>query len=427
MTTIKAIIFDYGGVFMRTVDVTPRLKWEQRLGLRPGGITEAVFNDPLWDDVQCGRVTADALWANVGARLQLTSEELAALRHDFWSGDQLDEELLALAADLRAAGYRLALLSNAPADLPHFLERRGAGHLFDAFDVVVISGQEGVMKPDPAIYERTLARLEVRAAEAVFVDDHRVNVEAARQLGIPATRFRGMAALRPWLQEVGVPVPSDDPQPLPDIRAVIFDWGGVFETLPDDAAIAEWERRLGLAPHTLVVDLWGPTWRLFSHGVISEEEYMERVSAHLGFPDVETGYRFLEELYTDNCLQTLWVQTVRALRSRYRVALLSNAASNQVEWVRERFGFNIPAEFDVYVNSAVVGISKPNPAIYRLTLEQLGVEPHQAVLVDDRLRNVDAARFLGIHTVQCVDTEKAITELKTLLGDIEKGSHYPTF
>ena len=421
MMTIRALIFDYGGVFMRTVDVTPRLRWEQRLGLEPGGIADAVFNDPLWDEVQCGLVTPDALWTNVGVRLQLTSEELAALRHDFWSGDRLDEEMLALVADLRTAGYRLALLSNAPADLPHFLEQRGAGHLLDEFDVVVISGQEGVMKPDAAIYERTLARLGVRPSEAAFVDDQRVNVEAARRLGIPAARFRGMAALRPWLQGLGLPVPDADPDPLPDIRAVIFDWGGVFETLSDDAAIAEWERRLGLAPHTLVTALWGPTWRLFSQGAISEEEYVERVSVHLGFPDVETGYRFLEELYADTCFQDLWVETVRALRPRHRVALLSNAAPNQVEWVRERFGFDIPAEFDVYVNSALVGISKPNPAIYRLTLEQLEVEPHQAVLVDDLLRNIDAARFLGIHTVQCVDTESAVAELSTLLGYTQEG------
>ena len=73
-------------------------------------------------------------------------------------------------------------------------------------------------------------------------------------------------------------------------------------------------------------------------------------------------------------------------------------------------------EFDVYVNSAYVGLRKPDPAIFHLVLERLGVAPQQAVFLDDNLRNVDSARELGIHTVQFVDPETSLAELEALLG-----------
>ena len=107
---------------------------------------------------------------------------------------------------------------------------------------------------------------------------------------------------------------------------------------------------------------------------------------------------------------------VRALQDRYQLALLTNASSGQASRVRERFGFDVHAEFDVYVNSALVGLRKPDPAIFHLTLERLDVEPQQAVFLDDMLRNVDSARELGIHTVQFVDPTTSLAELEALLG-----------
>jgi hypothetical protein len=49
------------------------------------------------------------------------------------------------------------------------------------------------------------------------------------------------------------------------------------------------------------------------------------------------------------------------------------------------------AEFDLYVNSAEVGLAKPDPAIYQLTLDRLGVRPEEAIFIDDHVRNTDAA------------------------------------
>lgn len=410
---IRALIFDFGGVLMRTVNPLPRRELEQRLGLPPGGASEAVFGNPRWDDVQLGRIGSAEFWADVGRRLGLGAGELAEFRRAFWAGDRLDEELIALIRYLRGAGYRTALLSNASASLRQRMEQLG---IADVFDVIVVSGCEGLVKPDPAIFELALRRLGVQAEEAVFVDDFRVNVAAARQVGLHAVRFRGLAPLRKWLKNLGVSVPGPALAPLPDVRAVIFDWGGVMERLPDETHIAEWERRLVLEPGTLPEVLWGEMWRQLEVGAITNDEFMQHIADRLGLPDAEAARHFVGEFYTGDRFNPEVVAAARALRDRYKVGLLTNAFPGQDDLIREQFGLDVYSEFDVYVNSAYVGLRKPDPAIFHLTLEQLGVAPQQAIFLDDMVYNVDSARELGIHTVQFVDPATSLAELEALLG-----------
>jgi putative hydrolase of the HAD superfamily len=71
---------------------------------------------------------------------------------------------------------------------------------------------------------------------------------------------------------------------------------------------------------------------------------------------------------------------------------------------------------DVYINSANVGLRKPDLTIFHMALDQLGVMPQQAIFLDDSLRNVDSARELGIHTVQFVEPAMSVAELEALLG-----------
>jgi mycothiol synthase len=410
---IQAVIVDYGGVLMRTVNPAPRRELDWRYGLEPGGAEKAVFGSSLIDAVQLGRVSSAEFWADVGHQMGLSDEELTEFRQTFRSGDRLDEELVVLIRHLRDAGYRTALLSNAPASLHERLEPLGVA---DAFDVIVISGCEGMMKPDPAIFERTLARVGVPAEEAVFVDDWRVNVAAARQVGLRAIRFNGLAPLRKQLRELGMPVPDPVLAPLPDIRAVIFDWGGVMEELTGDDHTAEWERRLALEPGTLREILWGETWRKLSVSAITNDEYNQYVADQLGFPDAEAIDDFTDEFYAGDRFNPEVLAAVRGLRGRYKVALLSNAWPGQYDVIREKFGIDVCDEFDIYINSADVGLRKPDPAIFHLALERLGVAPQQAIFLDDLLRNVDSARELGIHTVQFVDPATSLAELEALLG-----------
>jgi putative hydrolase of the HAD superfamily len=412
-STIRALIFDYGGVLMRTVDPTARRELEQRFDLERGQAEQLVFGSSRWDDVQQGRIDSQTFWADVGQRLDLDDEQLRTFRRGFWAGDRLDQELVETIRHLRQDGYHTALLSNAPADLRAYIEKLG---IADAFGVIAISGAEGVVKPDPEIYRRTLARLDVAPQQAAFIDDMRLNVDAARRVGLHAWRFRGLAPLRVWLRDLGVFVPDPDLEPLPDARAVIFDWGGVMEELPTEGDIAAWERRLALASGVLPQVLWGEVGRKREVGAITDEDYAQHLADRLSLPDRAAALDFLQAFYTTDRFNQRVLDAARLLRSRYRVALLSNAFPTQRQVIQEQHGLDVDAEFDVYVNSAEVGLSKPDPAIYHLTLDRLGVAPEQAVFLDDSLRNVDAARQLGIRAIHFVQPSVSLAELELLLG-----------
>ena len=72
--------------------------------------------------------------------------------------------------------------------------------------------------------------------------------------------------------------------------------------------------------------------------------------------------------------------------------------------------------FDLVVESSVEGIRKPDPRIYTLTCERLGVEPAEAVFLDDIGRNLKSARALGLTTIKVSDPDEALAELATVLG-----------
>ena len=187
----KAVIFDWGGVLMRTEDDSGRRKWEQRLGLPLYAVDRIVHGSRSWKLAQLGAVTDEAYWADVGRQLGIEGETLREFRRDYFSGDVLDQELIGLIRRLRPR-FKTALLSNASPFLATELEEYGVA---DAFDVIVISGVVGVQKPDQAIYHIVLDRLGVAPEEAVFVDDFADNVRAAQELGIHAIQFTTREAL----------------------------------------------------------------------------------------------------------------------------------------------------------------------------------------------------------------------------------------
>lgn len=410
---IHAVIFDWGNVLMRAMDIRPRMAWERRLGLPPNGLSDLFFGSRAWERAERGEATIEDVWAEVAQQVPIGPEDLAALKRDFWAGDRLDEDLIALIRTLRRKGIIIGLISNFSAELAPLLTRLGIRELFDA---VVISAEVGITKPDPIIYRHMLEQLHVAPEEAVFVDDWRPNVEAARRLGMTGIHFRGIVALQRALAEAGLPVPPPPIHPIPGIRAVIFDWGGVLAPLNFLERTPEWEKRLGVPPGTLDQALWGPEWKLLEIGAISQEEYDAHLVRALGLPDREAVRRFYQEYYADDGLNPNVVAAIRHLRGRYRVALLTNAFPGHAESLRRRHGFDPRAEFDVYVNSAEVGLAKPDPAIYQFTLDRLGVQPAGAVFIDDHLRNTDTARLLGMHTIVCTDPQTALADLSAILG-----------
>lgn len=181
----RAVIFDFGGVLMKTVDYSPRFAWDDRLGLPRGSVERIVHNGESWVEAQTGTLSPAAYWADVAQQLKL--EDTTQLSQDFYSGDSLDADLISLIHDLRGAGRAVALLSNDSLELVDKLRRLEIDTLFDP---LVISAQIGVMKPHPAAYQAVLDQLKRPPEKTIFVDDRLENVEGAAALGIQAVHYK---------------------------------------------------------------------------------------------------------------------------------------------------------------------------------------------------------------------------------------------
>ena len=196
---IKAVIFDFGGVLLRTEDDASRRALEAQLGLSPWESEVLVFSGEKGTQAQMGTITTQALWDWIQTHLELDDAGLEAFEEAFWGGDVLDEALVAYIRQLRPH-YQTAMISNATDTLREGLIEKW--QIADAFDLIVVSAEEKVMKPDLEIYERTLRRLGRRPEEAVFIDDNQDNIEAARALGMETVHVRPGVDVIAKLQEI---------------------------------------------------------------------------------------------------------------------------------------------------------------------------------------------------------------------------------
>ena len=183
---IKAVIWDIGGVIMRTEDLGPRDQLATDLGVTREYLNDLVFGGEQGTRAQFGELSQTELWEHVRSELMLAQDEYPDLRERFFGGDVLDTELVDFIRLLKPQ-FKIGIISNAWSDLPTALDNWG---IADAFDIVVGSGDEGIMKPDPRIYNLALERLSVQPQEAVFVDDFIENITGARELGINAVHFQ---------------------------------------------------------------------------------------------------------------------------------------------------------------------------------------------------------------------------------------------
>lgn len=205
---------------------------------------------------------------------------------------------------------------------------------------------------------------------------------------------------------------SDRPAP---IRAVIFDWGGVIEALPDAARFAEWEQRLGLPRDALQPILWGDLWQEVERGAATLDDYGAHVCRACGFAGPEELEAFYQGFYPRRAHAGM-LATLRALRPRYRTAILSNAFHGQREHIAELVGAPVDSLVDDYINSAEVGLRKPQAEIFLLALDRLRVAASEAVFLDDAPVNIAAATGVGLRAIQVAEPEEALAALQALLG-----------
>lgn len=199
--TDYALIFDFGGVLMKTTSQAPRHAWDDRLGLARGTVERVVHGSKSWRLAQTGALSEADYWTDVGAQLGLDQPTVRALFSDYFSADQLDPALMEMIRQQREKGQTVALLSN---DAPSLRDKLAALGIDNLFDPLVISGEIGVMKPEPAAYTAVLDRLGIPAAHGVFIDDMPANIAGAQAVGLHAVHYTPnldlAAALAPYLR-----------------------------------------------------------------------------------------------------------------------------------------------------------------------------------------------------------------------------------
>ena len=197
--SIEAVIWDLGGVLVRTADYAPRRALAQQYGLTLEEIEDLVFSGESGDRAQLGEISVEQHWENQRNRFGLSPAELQAFRDQFWGGDRLDADLVAYIRRLRQS-YKTGLLSNAFSDLRRVVT--DTWKFADAFNEMIISAEVGLVKPDPRIYHLALERLGVAPEAAVFIDDYSRNVEGARAVRINAIHFKDPRQARSDLESL---------------------------------------------------------------------------------------------------------------------------------------------------------------------------------------------------------------------------------
>jgi epoxide hydrolase-like predicted phosphatase len=199
----------------------------------------------------------------------------------------------------------------------------------------------------------------------------------------------------------------------PGIRAVIFDIGGVIEFTPSTGSVARWESDLGL-PTGAIDRRLAEVWTAGSIGRITEAEVHRAVREALKLDD-ERLHAFMDDLWQEylGTLNEDLVDYIRGLRPRYRLGLLSNSFVGAREREEQRYSLHKIADAIVY--SHEVGMMKPDPRVYLLACERLGVEAAEALFVDDTETALEGARRVGMQTVLFRNNAQAIAEIEALL------------
>lgn len=208
------------------------------------------------------------------------------------------------------------------------------------------------------------------------------------------------------------------------IRGLIFDYGGVLWDMRWDIT-RTLELEHNLRERALLDTLYGSdTWRQLEIGVgdrdawLAEAHQALEAAAGRPLPPLHRHWRDRQHLIAPN------IDLIQRLRPPYKTAVLSNADNTLMSRLRDQH--RIHHLFDDIVCSADVGMAKPEPGLYALSAQRLGLPPEQCVFIDDLERNIDAAREAGMHAILFrIDNGDNLESQLAALG-VHPHGHEPT-
>jgi len=192
---------------------------------------------------------------------------------------------------------------------------------------------------------------------------------------------------------------------------VFFDWGGVIARDPGDDFLHELLLKIGARPEQ-ILEIMQTLMPRFMCGQITEAEYWQGLRDMYGlriYDTISREFQAWKGLKADAAILKL-VDDIRA--SGIQVALLTNMIEPTYNVVEQAGYFH---HFDCIIASCKVGFAKPDTAVYERALTMTHASANESVLVDDKQKNLDPAREMGLATILAKDTEQIVREMRALL------------
>lgn len=186
------------------------------------------------------------------------------------------------------------------------------------------------------------------------------------------------------------------------IKVIIFDYYGVI------AQDAFWYRVKGLEVGQYKSEHIQRLSDEVNLNKISWREFCEAVSKDINLPIDK-----VMERYAIHRIKPGIVELISALRQKYRIVLLSNASAEQLLPVMQHLGLD--KLFERTFISSQIGLMKPDPEAFLRVVKELGVDPHECVMIDDAKHNIDSAVALGMQGIVFEDTEACNVQIQALL------------
>ena len=201
---------------------------------------------------------------------------------------------------------------------------------------------------------------------------------------------------------------------MSEIDVVFWDLGGVLVRTEDRTKREAWEARFGMKPRQLDGMIFGSEMgKKAALGQANAEDVWEWVRLQFELSH-EEGELLIRDFWQGDDLDMELVGYIRGLRAQFRTGLISNAWLELREQLEDVW--HIDDAFDDLVISAEVGLAKPDPAIYRLALDRLGVQAERSIFVDDFESNIAAASEMGMRAVLFSNSGQATAEVDRLIG-----------
>ncbi len=188
------------------------------------------------------------------------------------------------------------------------------------------------------------------------------------------------------------------------IKALIFDYNGVLTTRGNFQELISQYGKKAPELERLVVERW-------DLARVGKSDFWPKIASYLKLPEDQVRQEWIAQFP----LRSELLEKITQYKAKYKTALLTNEIK---DWLEESISKNeLHDYFDTIVTSYETGFAKPDPRIFLLTLNRLGVKAEECVFIDDQAKNTTAAADLGFKVIQFISVEQMEEEMRVLLGN----------